>query len=148
MLSKNGKFSHLSNSILALHIFVIQNIITVLLQHRDCKWKVSCMYCKNTTDHVYQTQCQSATHQVQHIQWPLDTSDLILTLSRVPVAWIYCPVVYIILTFFLIQICIYERFFIIIIDALSRLIRFICFPHYKLLQILPKDHITLKQTKH
>lgn len=72
----------------------------VFLQQSDCKWKVSCMHCKNTTDHVYQTQCQSGTHKAeQYIQWPLDMSDLTPTLSSVPVAWIYCPTVCIFLVF-------------------------------------------------
>lgn len=51
----------------------------MLLEQCDCKWKVSWMCCKNTMDTIYQTQCQSGTHEAQSIQWPPDTSDLILT---------------------------------------------------------------------
>ena len=45
-------------------------------------------------DTIYQTQCQSGTHEAQSVQLPPDMSDLILTLSSVPMAWIYCPTIY------------------------------------------------------
>lgn len=95
IFSEDCQLSRLPNSIFALHFLIIQNIITMLLQQHDCKWKVSYTYYKNTMDTVYQAQCQSWTHEAQCIQWPPDMSDLILTLSSVPMARIYCPTIYI-----------------------------------------------------
>lgn len=48
-------------------------------------------------DTIYQTQCQSGTHEAQSVQWPPDMSDLILTLSSVPMARIYCSTIYLFL---------------------------------------------------
>lgn len=54
-----------------------------------------------TVGTVYQTQCQSGTHETQCTRWPPDMSDLVMTLGSVLMAWIHCPAIYIFLIFHL-----------------------------------------------
>lgn len=93
IFGEDCQFSHLPNAFFTIHVLTVRNIITIFLQYCDCKWKVSCLYCKITVGTVYQTQCQSGTRETQCTRWPPDMSDLIVTLGSVLMAWIYCVLV-------------------------------------------------------